>query len=135
MTIALNTMKKAFFVLIIVIVAASCHRKTVPRGLGNGEAATETGYASYYADNLNGHATASGEAYNSNKLTAAHRKLPFATMVTVTNLKNGKQVTVRVNDRGPFVSGRIIDVSKAAAKQIDMVGAGVAKVKITYRKK
>ena len=115
--------------------AAACHHKTIPQGSGNGEVVTETGYASYYADNLNGHSTASGEAYNSGKLTAAHRKLAFGTIVTVINLKNGKQVIVRVNDRGPFVSGRIIDLSKAAAKQIDMVGAGVEKVKIKYKKK
>ncbi len=117
------------------MISVACHHKTVPQSFTNGSAVTETGNASYYADNLNGHATASGEAYNSNKLTAAHRKAVFGTIITVTNLKNGKQVAVRVNDRGPFVSGRIIDVSKAAAKQIDMVGAGVAKVKITYRKK
>ena len=121
--------------MVFVIFIASCSHKTVPQSFNNSSAETQTGNASYYADKLNGHSTASGEAYNSSKMTAAHRKLPFGTMVTVTNLANGKQVTVRVNDRGPFVSGRIIDISKAAAKQIEMVGAGVAKVKISYRRK
>lgn len=128
-------LKRIIYIFIFSISLAACSHKTVPQNFNSGSAETQTGNASYYSDNLNGHSTASGEPYNSNKLTAAHRKLPFGTMVTVTNLSNGKQVTVRINDRGPFTSGRIIDLSKAAAKQIDMVGAGIAKVKITYRRK
>lgn len=88
--------------------------------------------ASYYAETYNGKKTANGEIYQSNKLTAAHKKLPFGTKVKVTNLANGKTVKVRINDRGPFVPGRIIDLTRAAAKKIDMVGAGVVKVKIVY---
>jgi rare lipoprotein A len=96
---------------------------------------TKTGNASYYSDNLKGNKTANGERYKPTELTAAHKKLPFGTKVMVTNLNNNKKVTVRINDRGPFVSGRIIDLSKAAAKEIDMIKQGVIKVKIKYKKK
>lgn len=117
--------------------AASCHHKTIPQSSdsnSSGKQITETGGASYYSDSFNGRKTANGELYNSSKFTAAHKTLPFGTIVTVTNIANGKSVTVRINDRGPFVAGRIIDLSRAAAKQIDMVNAGVVKVKIQYRK-
>ena len=115
---------------------AGCHRKTIPSSDvgGSGTLHTETGLASYYADKLNGHATASGESYASNKNTAAHKKLPFGTLVKVTNTVNNKSVIVRINDRGPFVPGRIIDLSKSAATAIGMIGAGVVKVTIQYRK-
>ncbi|HHP7238955.1 septal ring lytic transglycosylase RlpA family protein [Longibacter sp.] len=91
---------------------------------------TERGEASYYADKFVGRQTASGDVYTHRKLTAAHRTLPFGTRVRVTRLDNGKQVTVRINDRGPFKRGRIIDLSKSAAKRIDLVLDGVADVKI-----
>ena len=100
-----------------------------------GKFVTQTGKASYYSDGLAGNKTANGEKYKPNEYTAAHKKLPFGTKVTVTNLSNGKSVTVRVNDRGPFVAGRIIDVSKVAAKELGLVSAGVAKVKIKYKRK
>lgn len=96
---------------------------------------TQTGKASYYADKFNGRKTANGEIFQNSKLTAAHKTLPFGTRVKVTNLNNGKSVKVRINDRGPFVSGRMIDLSKSAASKIDMVNAGVGSVKIKYRKK
>ncbi|MCU0321095.1 MAG: septal ring lytic transglycosylase RlpA family protein [Chitinophagaceae bacterium] len=96
---------------------------------------TQSGKASYYSDNLSGRKTANGEKYTPSDYTAAHKKLPFGTTVKVTNLNNGKTVTVRINDRGPFVAGRIIDLSKAAAKEIDMIKSGVVKVKISYKKK
>ncbi|WP_281275036.1 septal ring lytic transglycosylase RlpA family protein [Filimonas effusa] len=114
---------------------ASCSRKTAPAGseTGSGKFRREKGKASYYADKFDGRKTASGEIFRQNKLTAAHRTLPFGTMVTVKNLANGKTVTVRVNDRGPFVSGRIIDLSRAAANAIDIVKQGVASVEISYR--
>lgn len=99
-----------------------------------GKYTTQTGKASYYSDKLSGSKTANGEKYNPSELTAAHKKLPFGTKVKVTNLNNNKTVTVRINDRGPFVTGRIIDLSKAAAKAIDMLQAGVVKVKIEYAK-
>ena len=121
---------------IILLFLAGCHRKTIPSSElgGSGTLHTETGLASYYADKLNGHATASGEPYSGNKNTAAHKKLPFGTLVKVTNLANNKSVIVRINDRGPFVAGRIIDLSRSAAAAIGMIGAGVVKVTIQYRK-
>ncbi|MFO1132371.1 MAG: septal ring lytic transglycosylase RlpA family protein [Hyphomicrobiales bacterium] len=95
--------------------------------VNHAEAAAQTGKASYYK---HGKRTASGERFNAGDYTAAHRTLPFGTRVLVTNLKTGKSVIVRVNDRGPFVKNRIIDVSYGAAKVLGMTGAGVAMVKI-----
>ena len=92
---------------------------------------SQTGYASWYGGKFQGRPTASGEIFDTNKLTAAHKRLPFGTWVKVTNLTNGKSVVVRINDRGPFVKGRIIDLSRAAAEQIEMLGSGVAKVGIS----
>ena len=89
-----------------------------------------TGIASYYADSLHGNKTASGERYDKNELTAAHPWLPFGTRLLVTNLKNGRTVEVRVNDRGPFIKGRIIDLSRAAAKELKMIRSGITKVTI-----
>jgi len=88
--------------------------------------------ASYYADKYIGRKTSNGEKFKQNKLTAAHKTLPFGTKVKVTNLSNGQSVKVRINDRGPFIQGRIIDLSKKAAKKIDMVNTGVTKVTIRY---
>jgi rare lipoprotein A len=85
------------------------------------------GLASYYS---HGSRTASGEKFNAGELTAAHPTLPFGTRVRVTNVNTGKSVMVRVNDRGPFVRGRVIDVSRSAAESLGMVGRGVAKVKL-----
>ena len=90
----------------------------------------ENGNASWYGDPYNGRAAASGEIYDMEKFTAAHRTLPFQTWVEVTNLTNGRQVAVRINDRGPFVDGRIIDLSLAAARAVDMVRAGVVPVRL-----
>jgi rare lipoprotein A len=94
---------------------------------------SQTGVASYYNDRHQGKKTASGELYQNTKFTAAHRSLPFGTEVKVTNLSNGKSVSVRVNDRGPYAKGRLIDLSKVAAKQIGLMQMGVAKVKIEYQ--
>jgi rare lipoprotein A len=91
---------------------------------------TQEGVASYYADKFEGRLTASGEKYKHAKLTAAHKTLPFGTIVKVTNLENNKTVEVKINDRGPFVEGRIIDLSKSAAEQLDYVTKGLANVKI-----
>lgn len=90
----------------------------------------EEGVASYYADEFHGRTTSNGETFDMNQFTAAHRTLPFNTKVLVTNTLNGKTVTVRINDRGPFVDDRIIDLSLAAARAIDLVGPGTAKVKL-----
>ena len=96
-------------------------------------AGAEEGSASYYADSLSGNPTASGEPYDKNALTAAHRTLAFDTMVQVTNLDNGKSVVVRINDRGPHAKNRIIDVSGAAAKQLGLMDSGSAKVRLEVR--
>lgn len=94
-------------------------------------AQVEYGEASYYADKYHlSSPTASGELYDKYKFTAAHRSLKFGTILRVTNLTNNRSVTVRVNDRGPYRKGRIVDLSRAAAEQIDLVNAGIAKVKI-----
>jgi rare lipoprotein A len=91
---------------------------------------TETGTASFYADEFDGKKTANGEVYDMNDLTAAHPSLPFNTLVKVINLSNGKSVEVRINDRMPQFKGRIIDLSLAAAKKIDMLNAGIQEVKL-----
>jgi rare lipoprotein A len=91
---------------------------------------TLEGIASYYADDYHGKQTSNGEVYNMNDLTAAHRTFPFGTMVRVTNLENKKVVVVRVNDRGPFKEGRILDLSLGAAKELDLIRNGTAKVKL-----
>jgi len=88
------------------------------------------GQASFYADRFHGRLTASGEKYDAGKLTAAHLTLPFGTLVRVVNTDNNRSVTVRINDRGPFVEGRIIDLSKEAAEKLDFLSRGVAKVRI-----
>lgn len=111
-------------VLIAVVCLSACSQKV-----------TQTGKASYYANKFKGRKTASGAKYRHSKLTAAHRTLPFGTKVKVTNLRNGKSVKVKINDRGPFVSGRIVDLSKKAARKIDMLNEGVGTVKIQYKKK
>jgi len=94
-------------------------------GTAQANAAPGCGHASWYALSSK---TASGERMNAAKLTAAHRSLPFGTKVLVTNKRNGRSVVVRINDRGPFIRGRVIDVSKAAAKDIGMVSSGTAQV-------
>jgi rare lipoprotein A len=91
--------------------------------------ADQLGHASWYS--LPANKTANGERMNPNELTAAHRSLPFGTRVLVENLANGRSVVVRINDRGPFIGGRIIDLSKAAAASIGMIDAGTAKVRVT----
>lgn len=91
---------------------------------------TLEGVASYYADEFHGRQTSNGEIYDMHSLTAAHRTFPFGTKVRVTNLENNLSVVVRVNDRGPFKEGRIIDITLAAAKELDMIKHGTARVKL-----
>ena len=91
---------------------------------------TELGVASWYGHPYHGRQAANGEIYDMEKLTAAHRTLPFSTWVRVENVANGKTVDVRITDRGPFVGERIIDLSHAAAREIDMIGPGVANVRV-----
>ena len=90
----------------------------------------KVGEASFYANKFQGRKTASGETFHQNKKTAAHKKLPFGTKVKVTNLKNAKTVLVTINDRGPFVKGRIIDLSRSSFEAINSLNAGVIKVRI-----
>ena len=90
----------------------------------------ETGLASYYARGLQGHVTASGERYDRHQLTCAHRSYPFGTLLRVTDLENGRSVVVKVNDRGPFAEGRVVDLSWAAARALDMIERGLVRVAV-----
>jgi rare lipoprotein A len=90
----------------------------------------ERGIASWYGEEFHGWLTANGEIYNMDAFTAAHRVLPLGTVVRVVNVENGRQVRVRINDRGPYLSGRVIDLSRAAAKELDMMDSGIAAVQL-----
>jgi len=119
-------------VLLIVFLNAACSRHTSSRlPAAPRIGATETGIATWYGVPYHGRRTASGEIYNMEAMTAAHRTLMFGTWLRVDNLDNGKRTEVRVTDRGPFVKDRILDLSKAAARQVDMLNAGTARVKLT----
>lgn len=123
----------AGFAIIVgfTVVASGCsHRVAAKTPAPAKIGATESGVASWYGVPYHGRRTASGEIYDMEQLTAAHRTLPFQTWVEVTDLDNGKKVSVRVTDRGPFVDGRVIDLSLAAARKIEMVGPGTARVKL-----
>ncbi len=99
---------------------------------GGDDAATlQKGVASYYSDRFQGRTTASGDAFDQREMTAAHRTLPFGTKVLVTRPDNGRQVEVRINDRGPFVSNRVIDLSKSAARALGMLHRGTAPVQLS----
>jgi rare lipoprotein A len=118
-----------FIVLLMSIVASGCAKHvSVVRPVSIGH--TEKGIASWYGEPYHGRKTASGEVYDMNAWTAAHRTLPFGTWVEVMNVANSKRVRVRITDRGPFVEGRIIDLSRAAAKEIDLIGPGTGRVRI-----
>jgi rare lipoprotein A len=117
----------------VVLTTAACHKKhparvsaPTPPKVG----ASETGVASWYGHPYHGRQAANGETYDMETMVAAHRTLPFDTWVRVRNLNNGKEIEVRIIDRGPFVGGRVIDLSHAAAKAIDLVGPGTAPVRI-----
>jgi rare lipoprotein A len=97
---------------------------------GSRETFTQSGKGSYYADKFEGRATASGVPYRPSKMTAAHNTLPFGTRIQVTNVSNGHSVKVTVNDRGPHVPGRIVDVSRKAARKLDLIDAGVVPVQL-----
>lgn len=94
------------------------------------QCASTTGLASYYAGNFIGRKTASGQIFTSQGMTAAHKSLPFGTRLRLTNLKNGKTVNVVINDRGPYIKGRILDLSEAAARRLGFVEQGVAELHI-----
>lgn len=113
-----------FLFIIFVLIAGSCN-------VANSEDCyNATGIASWYGEDYHGSKTASGEIYDMESLTAAHKTLPFDTMVLVENLENGKSVTVRINNRGPFVSGRVIDLSRKGAREIDIITSGLAEVEL-----
>ena len=104
-----------------------------PGSTNGGSSAAATvldGVASYYGKEHHGKKTANGEIFDMHQLTAAHRSLPFGSQVKVTNLSNQRSVIVRINDRGPYYQGRIIDLSLAAAERLDMVQSGITKVKL-----
>jgi rare lipoprotein A len=137
-------MRKALWLAAIAILAVTgCHRKrvaaapppppqatTAPAPTAPATESGETGLASWYGHPYHGRASASGEIYDMEQMTAAHRTLPFGTLVRVHDLDNEKSVDVRINDRGPFVDGRIIDLSHAAARAIEMIGPGTARVRL-----
>ncbi|MEJ2108828.1 MAG: septal ring lytic transglycosylase RlpA family protein [Acidobacteriota bacterium] len=110
----------------ILISLPACSRKVQVQA----PSSYETGQASWYGKKFQNKRTASGEKFDMNQFTAAHPTLPFNTIVRVENMKNGRKVEVRINDRGPFVKGRIIDLSRKAAEQLDMVRDGIVPVRI-----
>lgn len=124
-------------VLILALSAASGCTGSAPRFATKSEAGAPSteplvleGTASYYADEFHGRQTSNGETYDMHALTAAHRTLPFNTLLKVTNLGNGRSIVVRVNDRGPFKEGRIVDLSYEAARRLEMIGPGTALVRL-----
>jgi len=118
------------FMALMVVGCTSSPRFT-SKYVGDGSySLVEEGIASYYGEPYNGRATSNGEIYDMNTMTAAHQTLPFNTKLKVTNLDNNKSTVVRINDRGPFAKDRIIDLSVAAAKELDMIGPGTAHVRL-----
>ncbi len=125
--------RRASMLLLVALFASGCGKKVqvvVPAGVPTAPGYTEYGIASWYGYPYHGRRAASGEIYDMDEFTAAHRTLPFGTWVRVHNLDSGGAVTVRINDRGPFVDGRIIDLSRAAARQLKMIGPGTARVRL-----
>ena len=128
----------SFVICALVLLSACGHKKVqvkAPAPPASVSSSELEGIASYYAEPYHGRKTASGETFDTYRgMTAAHRTLPFNTMVRVTNKTNGREVDVRINDRGPFIDGRVIDLSLRAARQIELVGPGVAPVKLKILK-
>jgi len=129
--------RSSFVIGALVLLSACGHKKVqvkAPQAVPLSSRELE-GLATYYAEPYHGRKTASGEIFDTYKdMTAAHRTLPFNTLVRVTNKTNGREVDVRINDRGPFVDGRVIDLSVRAAREIDLVRAGVVPVRLTVLK-
>lgn len=124
----LKTINKHLLILLpLVLVACSNQSPRISQPLNTNQ---ETGIASFYADKYQSRQTASGEPFDQNKRTAAHKKLAFGTWVKVTNINNGRNVVVKINDRGPFIRGRIIDLSKSAFNAIGSINSGLIKVSI-----
>ena len=120
---------KNIFLLLLPLILVACSNSS-QRGTLHSTGQIERGQASYYADKYQSRQTANGERFDQNKRTAAHKTLPFGTIVNVTNLNNGRSVLVRINDRGPFIRGRIIDLSKSAFSAIANTRLGVINVVI-----
>lgn len=116
--------------LVVVVAVAGCGRSARKSG-PDANAIDATGLASWYGPRFHGRQTANGEIFDRHALTAAHRKLRFGTCVRVRNEANGNEVEVRINDRGPYAGGRIIDVSEAAAEKLGMIEKGVARVRLS----
>lgn len=116
----MRSLRRFIFLLLVVL----------PAGLKAQQTYTQTGVASYYADSFQGRVTASGERYDKNKLTCAHLSLPFGTVLRVTSLESNRSTVVRVNDRGPFAPGRIVDLSRRAAEALGIISAGKGRVRI-----
>lgn len=116
--------------LILVVALAACTSTRAPELTRPAPRYTEEGLASWYGEPYHGRPTASGAVYDMHAMTAAHRTLPFGTRVLVTNLENGRKADVLINDRGPFVAGRILDLSRAAAATLGMLERGVARVRL-----
>ena len=132
-------MRRLSFLICAAVFLSACGHKRVQVSTPSASSATSSadleGLASYYAEPYHGRRTASGEIFDTYQaLTAAHRTLPFNTLVRVTNKANGREVDVRINDRGPFVDGRVIDLSLRAAREIDLVRIGTAPVKLKILK-
>lgn len=115
---------------IVFVSACGISRNSVDYASTENARAIENGMASWYGPNFHGKLTANGEIYDMDGVTAAHRTLPFETILLVENLDNGKTVQVRINDRGPYAKDRIIDLSKGAAERVDMIGPGTARVRL-----
>lgn len=127
----MNKLSTALLALFLVFITVGCGSGLTPPVQTDLHGSTvHHGKASWYGKAFHGRTTASGERYDMHAPTAAHKSLPFGTRVRVTNLDNGKHTVVRINDRGPFVKGRIIDLSYGAAKKIEMLQAGVVRVKL-----
>lgn len=139
-----SRVKQIFFFLLTIFLVYNCtpsarfssnssnNQKSTPTEYKEGEVLY--GESSYYADKFHGKKTANGEIFDMHKKTAAHKTLPFNTMLEVTNLENNQSVIVRVNDRGPYKKGRILDISYDAAREIDMISSGVVRVRIKILK-
>ena len=124
-------MKQILLLLASVSLTTSCQAvKNIPIDKSESIRNIEQGIASWYGLNFHGKKTANGEIYDMNELTAAHKTLPFNSLVKVINTENGLHVTVRINDRGPYVNNRIIDISKKAAEALQMIQSGTATVEL-----
>jgi len=126
----MNTVRILLIFVISALALSACGTTSRTSTKKSADNVLETGVASWYGPKFHGRLTANGERYDMDGITAAHRTLPFNTVVLVENLDNGKTVEVRINDRGPFAKNRIIDLSRGAARKVDMIGPGTARVRL-----